>query len=487
MARLRAWVSRLIATVFRSNADPDLEAELESHLALHVDDLVRRGVDVRQARRLALLKLGGLEGPKEASRERRTLPLLETSLRDIRYAFRSARKNPAFVSIAVVNLALGIGVNTAVFSVVNTVLLQRPPYADPDGLVVVRERFPKIGESTLGAAQGEYVDYRDRNLAFSDIAGHEADVFDLTGATEPARITAQRATSHVVLNTGRLSADRTHVFRGRGRSRRRTSHRAELRLLAAPLWREQGRARTRVAAERTAVHGDRGDAVGIRVSARRRRCRRAAGGMGADGVHPRRDCGPSVRIPGSHRRAPQAGRVDRPGATGRRARRQRLPAGARRHLLRQSAPRGRCRATRRVERGPRPSRAAGADGCRRLRPAHCLRQRHQPAPRSRGGAPARDGDAQRARRQHRPPVRAVADREHDADRRRCVAGLSARFRTDSDSDHALALARGRSFHGTDRPVRACVHGRRLGGQRTGLRPGARHADCDRPRHPSPTR
>jgi putative ABC transport system permease protein len=198
--RLRAWLSRLLGALSSRHTDRDLSDELESHIGLHVDDLVRRGVDPAAARRHAISRFGGVESVKEAYRDRRGLPLLETVIRDVRYAARSARKSPGFMSVAILNLALGIGLNTAVFSVVNAVLLRRPAYLEPDRLVVLRERFPAIGEATLGMAQAEYLDYRDRTRAFSAMAGHESAVFDLTGGPEPVRIHAQRAT-HTLFST----------------------------------------------------------------------------------------------------------------------------------------------------------------------------------------------------------------------------------------------------------------------------------------------
>ena len=124
-----------------------------------------------------------------------------------------AAKHPGFVAVAVLNLAIGIGVNTAVFSVVNAVILRRPPYAEPDRLVTVRERFPALGEATLGTAQAEFLDYRDRSQAFSSMAGHEGAVFDLTGGSEPVRIQVEKATAHAVRDARRRADPGTDVHR----------------------------------------------------------------------------------------------------------------------------------------------------------------------------------------------------------------------------------------------------------------------------------
>ena len=86
---------------------------------------------------------------------------------DVRYAIRAAVRRPGFALVAVLNLAIGIGINTAVFTVVNAALLRQPRYADPSRLVTVHERFPALGEMTLGVSQAEYLDYRDRTRVFA--------------------------------------------------------------------------------------------------------------------------------------------------------------------------------------------------------------------------------------------------------------------------------------------------------------------------------
>jgi predicted permease len=130
---------------------------------------------------------------------------------DVRYAIRMARKNPGFAIVAVLTMALGIGVNTAMFSVIDTVLLREPPYADTARLVNLRQKFPRISDSTMGACPAEYLDYRDRTRVFTSIAGYENAVFDLTGGGEPARVEAARVT-HTLFSTLGVSAMAGRVF-----------------------------------------------------------------------------------------------------------------------------------------------------------------------------------------------------------------------------------------------------------------------------------
>ena len=125
---------------------------------------------------------------------------LEPFSQDLRFAVRSARRGPVFTAVAVLTLALGIGVDSAMFSVLDAVLLRELPYADPARLVTLRQMFPKIGELALGTAPAEYLDYRDRTQAFASVAGYEQMAMDLTGEGEPVRVQAQRAT-HTLFST----------------------------------------------------------------------------------------------------------------------------------------------------------------------------------------------------------------------------------------------------------------------------------------------
>jgi len=167
MNRLRAWLLKLAGVVPSQQKEQEFADEIDSHLQMHIDDNLRAGMTPKQARREAILKLGGTEPTKQAHREGRTIPFLQTMLQDIRYALRQLRHSPGFTATAILMLALGIGASIAIFAFVDAALLKPLPYADPNRLADVSERSVAFPRSNL--SYQDYLDWKRLNKVFSSL------------------------------------------------------------------------------------------------------------------------------------------------------------------------------------------------------------------------------------------------------------------------------------------------------------------------------
>ncbi|HET9399802.1 MAG TPA: ABC transporter permease [Candidatus Acidoferrales bacterium] len=170
MRALRAFFVRLGSLFVKNSRERDFARELESNLALHTEENLRSGLSLRDARRAALLKFGGISQATESYRERRGLPMLETLLQDFRYGIRTLLKNPGFTAVAILTLALGIGANAAIFTVIKAVLLEPLPYPHPERLVDLYER-DVIGTNPFNIVSGaNFLDWQHDARSFEQIA-----------------------------------------------------------------------------------------------------------------------------------------------------------------------------------------------------------------------------------------------------------------------------------------------------------------------------
>ena len=200
MRALRAWLVRMAGMFQQASGEREIRDELESHLEMHVAENLRRGMDAQEARREALIKLGGLTQTQEHYRERRGLPVLETLWSDLRFAARMLRKSPGFAAVAMVTLALGIGANAAVFSIVNGVLLHPLPFANADRLVMVGERGDDGKASTTSYAT--YEDWKTRNKSFEELTLYRQWQPTLTGPGEPEQLIGLRVANNYFRTMG---------------------------------------------------------------------------------------------------------------------------------------------------------------------------------------------------------------------------------------------------------------------------------------------
>ena len=187
MRPLRALLLRIAGLFRRDRAEDELAEELRAHLDMRTEDNVRAGMSIADARRAALMESGGLGLAADACRERRALPWASDLAQDVRYAARKLRADSGFAAVAVFTLALGIGANTAIFSVVNAAMLQRLPFQEPDRLAMVWETSPRTGVQNV-VNPFNFLEWKDRNHSFDRISALVGTGASLTGDGEPEQI-----------------------------------------------------------------------------------------------------------------------------------------------------------------------------------------------------------------------------------------------------------------------------------------------------------
>jgi putative ABC transport system permease protein len=191
LSSLRVAIARVRSLFSRRAQDDDFTRELDSHLAMLTDENIRRGMAPGEARRLARLRLGGSAQLEETNRELRGLPLLESLAQDIRFALRMLRKSPVFTAVAILTLALGIGANTAIFSITYGILLKPLPFPDPSRILQIwADHHGPEPYRTPYASRREFDAIQQQSHAFEQIAFYDESGFTITGDGPPESVQA---------------------------------------------------------------------------------------------------------------------------------------------------------------------------------------------------------------------------------------------------------------------------------------------------------
>ncbi|HEY3936216.1 MAG TPA: ABC transporter permease [Bryobacteraceae bacterium] len=256
--RIRSWLQ---ATLLRSRTDIEMDSELRFHLDAYAEDLVRSGVPRPEALRRARLEFGGVDKTKEECREARGVHLMETLIQDLRYGVRTMSRAPGFTATAVIVLALGIGANTAIFSVVNAVLLRPLPFDQPDRLVQLwhtppQASFPGMKEFTVSPAN--FIDWRNQSHAFEGMSAYGFGRYTLTGSGEPEAIRTFAGTS------GLFSILRVRPLLGRDfrDDEYQPGHDHEV-LLSYPLWRSRFAGNPEIVGKNIELNGQAFAVIGV--------------------------------------------------------------------------------------------------------------------------------------------------------------------------------------------------------------------------------
>jgi putative ABC transport system permease protein len=182
---------RLRALFQREAMEAEMDEELRSHFDKQVEKYVASGMSRETAVRRARLEFGGHEQMKEECRDARGVSLVETILQDVRYAFRMLRSSPGFTAVAILTLALGIGANTAIFSVIDSVLLRPLPYENPGSLVMIWETSSEPANLHNVVSPPDFLDWRSQNGAFQSMAAIFDERDNLTGTGDPQEVVSQ--------------------------------------------------------------------------------------------------------------------------------------------------------------------------------------------------------------------------------------------------------------------------------------------------------
>jgi putative ABC transport system permease protein len=236
--------------------DQDLDDELRSHLEMSAADKVESGMTEERAQREAFMRLGNRQASKENTRSVYMIAWIESVLQDLRYGWRNLRRSPGFSIVAMATVALSIGITTAVFTIVNSVLLRPLPYPDSKRLISVATLDPRSHEPVTPGP--DFVAWQQENTTLSSIAAYTSDDFNFSGAGEPARIPAAEVTASFFSTLG------IQPELGRGFSSAEEQPNGEhVAVLSNQFWRERFSADAKVLGQKINLEGQLYVVVGV--------------------------------------------------------------------------------------------------------------------------------------------------------------------------------------------------------------------------------
>src|ERR1700689_3853477 len=235
---VREALNRFRSFFRKEPLDRELDVEMASHIEMAIEENVRRGLPPEEARRHALVQFGGVAQARQRHCDSRGLPWLDVLAQDLRFTFRTLRRERGFAIVAVLILALGIGANVAVFSVVNTILLSPLPFPSAQQLVRIVEKNVKAGESSKTYTADATQDFQQQNRSFQSVSGYFAftgpDNFKLMGGDQPAPVTGILVAEGFFQTLG-VNPSAGRLFR----SEEFAQHAQPVALLSYPFWKRQ--------------------------------------------------------------------------------------------------------------------------------------------------------------------------------------------------------------------------------------------------------
>ncbi len=215
MSGLLRSIGRLRAFLFRRQRDADLDAELASHIDFAIEEGIQRGLPHAVARRQAMIRFGGIQQAREHHREARGFMSLDILLQDLKYTLRTLSRDPGFTTVAVLILALAIGANIAVFSVVNTLMLRPLPFPNAQQLLWIAPPPTKCGLSCATYSTDAYDEFRVGSRSYQDVTGYfpysSPDNLSLKLGSTPITATSHRCHRQLLSGPRRATLHGPHL------------------------------------------------------------------------------------------------------------------------------------------------------------------------------------------------------------------------------------------------------------------------------------